>query len=182
MGSDRFNELSNMESESRTKQNDSDSEDTEGSKASEEGKTSKESTDRKDRKDRSDRSDSTDSTDSVDNPSDTHSETTTTSTSEPDTQPEPEPEMQSESTTQPTPGDIHDTAFDYSEAKQSPLYARPSTWEAFDDALELDVERSLRKQEVRNASKRELHDATLRVAAENPELVAEMLLEIRRQG
>jgi hypothetical protein len=103
--------------------------------------------------------------------------------------PEPETKSKSESTTsepepesQPdTTGDIHETAFNYDEAKQSPIYARPSTWDEYDDALELDIERSLRKQDVRNASKRELHDATLRLAAENPELVAEKLLEARRQ-
>jgi len=92
------------------------------------------------------------------------------------TKPEPEPESQPDST-----GDIHETAFNYDEAKQSPIYARPSTWDEYDDALELDIERSLRKQDVRNASKRELHDATLRLAAENPEQVAEKLLEARRQ-
>jgi len=109
--------------------------------------------------------------------------------SEEDTEPEPEPEPETESTTpEPesqtvaTTGDIHETAFNYDEAKQSPIYARPSTWEEYDDALELDIERSLRKQDVRNASKRELHDATLRLAAENPELVAEKLLEARREG
>ena len=103
--------------------------------------------------------------------------------------PEPETEPKSESTTaEPEPesqpdatGDIHETAFNYDEAKQSPIYARPSTWDEYDDALELDIERSLRKQDVRNASKRELHDATLRLAAEKPELVAELLLEARRQ-
>lgn len=92
------------------------------------------------------------------------------------TKSEPEPESQPDAT-----GDIHETAFNYDEAKQSPIYARPSTWDEYDDALELDIERSLRKQDVRNASKRELHDATLRLAAENPELVAEKLLEARRQ-
>ncbi|ACM58772.1 conserved hypothetical protein [Halorubrum lacusprofundi ATCC 49239] len=100
----------------------------------------------------------------------------TESKSEPTTS-EPEPESQPDAT-----GDIHETAFNYDEAKQSPIYARPSTWDEYDDALELDIERSLRKQDVRNASKRELHDATLRLAAENPELVAEKLLEARRQG
>ncbi len=105
-----------------------------------------------------------------------------------DSEPETEPKSESTKTepeTEPKPdatGDIHETAFNYDEAKQSPIYARPSTWDEYDDALELDIERSLRKQDVRNASKRELHDATLRLAAENPELVAEKLLEARRQG
>ena len=129
MGSDRFSELSDMESQSR-KQNDDTDPDPEAEPKLE------------------------------------------------STTPEPEPESEPQTD---TTGDIHETAFNYDEAKQSPIYARPSTWDEYDDALELDIERSLRKQDVRNASKRELHDATLRLAAEKPELVAELLLEARRQ-
>ncbi len=130
MGSDRFSELSDMESQSR-KQNDDTDPDPEAEPKLE------------------------------------------------STTPEPEPESEPQTD---TTGDIHETAFNYDEAKQSPIYARPSTWDEYDDALELDIERSLRNQDVRNASKRELHDATLRLAAENPELVAEKLLEARRQS
>jgi len=110
--------------------------------------------------------------DDVDEPDD---EPTDTVGSKPE--PEPEPTSDKEPTRK---GDIHETAFNYDEAKQSPIYARPSTWDTYDDALELDVERSLRDENVRNASKRELHDATLRLAAENPELVAEKLLQARQ--
>lgn len=99
------------------------------------------------------------------------------SESEPESKPEPELQAEPDRT-----GDIQETAFNYDEAKQSPIYARPSTWDTYDDALELDIERSLRDQNVRNASKRELHDATLRLAAEHPELVAEKLLEARRES
>lgn len=108
--------------------------------------------------------------DDVDEPGDEPSDTV-------DVESEPEPEPEPGRT-----GDIHETAFNYDEAKQSPIYARPSTWDTYDDALELDVERSLRDENVRNASKRELHDATLRLAAENPDLVAEKLLEARRES
>jgi hypothetical protein len=51
----------------------------------------------------------------------------TESKSEPTTS-EPEPESQPDAT-----GDIHETAFNYDEAKQSPIYARPSTWDEYDD-------------------------------------------------
>jgi hypothetical protein len=69
-----------------------------------------------------------------------------------------------------------DPPFAFDEAKQRPLYARPSAWDAFEDALALEVERLLREHDVRNAEKRELHDAALRVAARHPEEIADELL------
>jgi len=70
-------------------------------------------------------------------------------------------------------------AFPYDEVKQRPLYAREEAWNAFEDALELEVERTLREYDVRDATGRELHDAALRVAAEHPEAIANQLLELR---
>ncbi|GAA0681521.1 hypothetical protein ACFQDG_03430 [Natronoarchaeum mannanilyticum] len=70
-------------------------------------------------------------------------------------------------------------AFPYDEVTQRPLYAREAAWNAFEDALELDVERTLREYDVRDAAGRELHDAALRVAAEHPEEIAKQLLELR---
>jgi len=70
-------------------------------------------------------------------------------------------------------------AFPYDEVTQRPLYAREEAWNAFEDALELDVERTLREYDVRDAAGRELHDAALRVAAEHPEEIANQLLELR---
>ena len=70
-------------------------------------------------------------------------------------------------------------AFPYDEVKQRPLYAREEAWAAFEDALELDVERILRENEVRDAEGREFHDAALRVAAEHPEEIAEQMLDAR---
>jgi len=69
--------------------------------------------------------------------------------------------------------------FTFDEAKQRPLYARPAAWDAFEDALVLEVERLLREHDVRNAEKRELHDAALRVAARHPEEIADELLSGR---
>ncbi len=70
-------------------------------------------------------------------------------------------------------------AFPYDEVTQRPLYAREEAWNAFEDALELEVERTLREYNVRDAAGRELHDAALRVAAEHPEEIAKQLLELR---
>jgi hypothetical protein len=78
-------------------------------------------------------------------------------------------------------GDIQSKAFPYADAKQSPIYARPDAWDDYEDTLEIDVERELRDLGVRNAQKRELNEAMLLVAAENPDLVVEKFLEIRRE-
>jgi|GEM_PF-414143 len=83
-----------------------------------------------------------------------------------------------ESTAEPS-GRSDGPAFPYDDVKQRPLYAREEAWNAFEDALELDVERTLREYDVRDATGRELHDAALRVAAEHPEAIAEQLLELR---
>ena len=76
-------------------------------------------------------------------------------------------------------GSTDGPAFPYEEVKQRPLYARVEAWNAFEDALELEVERVLREYDVRDATGRELHDAALRVAADHPEEIATRLLEER---
>ncbi|MFC6784551.1 hypothetical protein ACFQFH_01325 [Halobaculum halobium] len=70
-------------------------------------------------------------------------------------------------------------AFGFEEAKQRPLYARQRAWDAFEDALAIDVEPTLRRHDIRDASKRELHDAALRVLADHPEEVADKVLAAR---
>lgn len=72
-------------------------------------------------------------------------------------------------------------AFEYDDVKQAPLYARPEAWTALEDALDLDVVRTLREAGVRNEEKRELHDAVLRVAADHPDEIAEAVQEARRE-
>ncbi|CQH56715.1 uncharacterized protein HHUB_2421 [Halobacterium hubeiense] len=72
-------------------------------------------------------------------------------------------------------------AFEYDDVKQAPLYARPEAWAALEDALDLDVVRTLREAGVRNEEKRELHDAVLRVAADHPDEIAEAVQEARRE-
>ncbi|WP_435064267.1 hypothetical protein [Halobaculum sp. EA56] len=70
-------------------------------------------------------------------------------------------------------------AFGFEEAKQRPLYARQEAWDAFEDALAIEVETTLRRNDVRDAPKRELHDAALRVLADHADEVAELVLEER---
>jgi len=72
-----------------------------------------------------------------------------------------------------------DPAFGFEAAKQRPLYARQEAWDAFEDALAIEVEATLRGNDVRDAPKRELHDAALRVLADHADEVAERVLDAR---
>lgn len=111
---------------------------------------------------------------------------------ETESEPEPSPDLDPEPTRDreptPDPADetddsaLEDPAFSYAESNQGPIYARPETWDEYDDILELDVERYLREEGVRNAQKRELHDAALRLATNHPEELAELLIEARQQS
>jgi hypothetical protein len=110
----------------------------------------------------------------------------TESESEPEAEPEPETAADdsghtAETTPKAADGSLEDPAFDYSDSNQGPIYARPETWDRYDDVLELDVERYLRDNGVRNAQKRELHDAALRLAARHPEELGDLLIEARRR-
>lgn len=79
--------------------------------------------------------------------------------------------------TAPAAGD--EPAFGFDEAKQRPLYARQKAWDAFEDALAIEVEATLRRNDVRDAPKRELHDAALRVLADHADEVADRVLDER---
>jgi len=79
----------------------------------------------------------------------------------------------------PNSAETSEPAFGFEEAKQRPLYARQRAWDAFEDALAIDVEPTLRRHDVRDASKRELHDAALRVLADHADEVADEVLEAR---
>lgn len=78
--------------------------------------------------------------------------------------------------------DLDEEAFGSSETVQRPAYARESTWEAFDDALDFDVEQALRERGIRNATKREKIDAVLRLAVSDPDEIAERVLDARRHS
>lgn len=70
-------------------------------------------------------------------------------------------------------------AFPFDAVKQSALYARDETWDDFEAAMSYEAERSLHEDGYSNIEGRELHEAALLVAAENPELVAERIRELR---
>ena len=73
-------------------------------------------------------------------------------------------------------------AFEYAEVRQRPLYARGATWDAFEDAIGITIVPTLRKEGIRDEEIRELHDAALRLAVEEPERVADLLIEARRRS
>ncbi|WP_266080659.1 hypothetical protein [Haladaptatus caseinilyticus] len=83
--------------------------------------------------------------------------------------------LQSESTT-----NISGPPFEYSEVRQRPLYARGDTWDEFEDAVGISVVPELRRQGIRDEEKREIHDAVLTLAVEEPERLVEIIAE-RRQ-
>lgn len=79
---------------------------------------------------------------------------------------------------EPEPADPRtEAAFDFDVTIQRPLYAREESWDAFEDVCDFEVRRVLRKDGVKNISGRELHDACLQLAANNP---GELAAEIRR--
>jgi len=77
---------------------------------------------------------------------------------------------------------LTDPAFAFDETKQDALYARPDAWEVFDDLLDLDLERELRDRGIRDVSKREKHDAVLRVVTNHAEEVADQIEAERRDA
>ena len=72
-------------------------------------------------------------------------------------------------------------SFDYSEVRQRPLYARGETWDEFEDAIGISVVPELRRQGIRDEEKREIHDAVLTLAAEEPERLVEIITERRER-
>jgi hypothetical protein len=95
-------------------------------------------------------------------------------TSPSETIPSPE-SSQTKSTT-----GISGPPFEYSEVRQRPLYARGDTWDEFEDAVGISVVPELRRQGIRDEEKREIHDAVLTLAVEEPERLVEIITE-RRQ-
>ncbi|ODR79548.1 hypothetical protein BG842_06070 [Haladaptatus sp. W1] len=73
-------------------------------------------------------------------------------------------------------------AFEYSEVRQRPLYARGDTWDEFEDAVGITVVPELRRRGIRDEEKREIHDAVLTLAAEEPERLVEIIAERRHRS
>lgn len=76
--------------------------------------------------------------------------------------------------------EVSGPSFEYSEVRQRPLYARGETWDEFEDAIGISVVPELRRQGIRDEEKREIHDAVLTLAAEDPERLVEIIADRRR--
>jgi hypothetical protein len=68
--------------------------------------------------------------------------------------------------------------FDFDQTHQRPLYPHKDSWEEWEDA-KFQAEGILRKHEVRNVQGREFDDALIQMGIENPEMLAEIVLEAR---
>lgn len=77
------------------------------------------------------------------------------------------------------PQSLDEPAFPFDATKQDPLYARPETWDAFNDTL-LEVELALRDYDIRDVPKRELHDAALQVLTNHSDELKETMVAARR--
>lgn len=76
--------------------------------------------------------------------------------------------------------DLSGPSFEYAEVQQRPLYVRERTWDEFEDAVGISVVPELRREGVRDEAKREIHDAVISLAVEEPERLVELILERRR--
>lgn len=112
-----------------------------------------------------------------------------------DRQEEPQPSPASEDTDvavsdsepireEPTETDPADAgpAFEYSEVRQKPVYARDETWNEFEKTFRTTIAPKLAESGVVDEETREAHDALVKLAIEKPERVAEIMLEARRQS
>ncbi|MFB1064526.1 hypothetical protein [Natrinema sp. H-ect4] len=73
-------------------------------------------------------------------------------------------------------------AFEYSEVKQKPFYARTETVNQFENEIRMTIVPTLAEAGLLDEETREIHDAVLRLANEQPERIAELVLEERRQS
>ncbi|WP_458190305.1 hypothetical protein [Haladaptatus sp. NG-WS-4] len=70
-------------------------------------------------------------------------------------------------------------AFGFSPDLRRSIYVREESWQEFEDARDLEMTRELRDAGVRNHESREVHDAMVRLAAGNPEEMAQLILDAR---
>ena len=127
---------------------------------------------------------------------DTDDDVETDSKSEPEVEPavdnsapEPEPEPTTPSTksvTAPTAESEQDPtesgpAFEYSDVRQKPLYARDETWNSLEDEIGIEVTPALRRMGIRDEATREIHDVILEVAIGHIDEIPKRLAEKRRQ-
>ncbi|MFD1562519.1 hypothetical protein ACFR99_02920 [Haloarchaeobius amylolyticus] len=97
---------------------------------------------------------------------------------------EPESELETTETTSDESVSPAETgpAFEYSEVQQKPFYARAETVTEFENQIRTTIVPTLAEAGVLDEESREIHDAILRLANEQPERVAELVLEERRQA
>jgi hypothetical protein len=117
-------------------------------------------------------------------------ETSTTEASEGDRQdsaPEPTANLgqSTDSTRDATEDDsatssLDHPAFPFEDSKQEAIYPTVETLTEFDDTLDFEVKRRLRDEGLRDVPKREYHEALLQLAIEQPERLAELIIENRR--
>ncbi|WP_396614100.1 hypothetical protein ACH9L7_20365 (plasmid) [Haloferax sp. S1W] len=71
-------------------------------------------------------------------------------------------------------------AFPFDETKHRGVYPRHSTWDSFVDSFDVEIKpRLISEYSIRDAEKREWHDAVLQLAMDNPEEVVERIVEAR---
>lgn len=74
-------------------------------------------------------------------------------------------------------------AFSFEASKQTSIYPRTETAEDTLDDVEFEVEGILRREyDVRDLAGRELHDAMIRLAAESPDDLAELIVDAREES
>lgn len=99
-------------------------------------------------------------------------------TLETDTTREPVSEQEPDRTESADPGDVG-PAFEYSDVRQRPLYARGETWDELEDEIGITVVPRLRRMGIRDEETREIHDALLKVALEHVDEVPERIRDAR---
>ncbi|WP_440009473.1 hypothetical protein [Halomicrococcus sp. SG-WS-1] len=70
-------------------------------------------------------------------------------------------------------------AFEFSSDLRRSIYTREQSWQSFEDGRDLEMTRVLRDHDVRDVTSREVHDAMVRLAAENPDELARLVLDSR---
>ncbi|WP_137290361.1 hypothetical protein [Natronorubrum halophilum] len=120
----------------------------------------------------------TDSDQAPDEPSITDAETSDESATE---RPEHRDESD-EKTDEPLSAAEAGPAFEYSQVQQKPFYARTETVNEFENKIRTTIVPTLAEAEILDEETREIHDAVLRLASEQPERIAELILEERRES
>ena len=131
-----------------------------------------------------DSSDSTAATSSTASTQSSEADPNSRSNSSPEQNRAPNSESDIESSGNSDTADPADTgpAFEYSDVRQRPLYAREKTWDNLEDELGITVTPELRRMGIRDEETREIHDAILKVAIEHIDEIPELVAEARRRS